>query len=86
MSDRLILPGQPGPPLPERVQVNHSETVVGPDGQLYAMQVTGEADLVRGPLGRFIDLADQITREGLTVPSRIAEAIQAECATSRSAT
>lgn len=48
------------------------------DGQLMIMKVEGTAEVLRGPLGRIIDLVDQIEAEGLTVPSRIKEAIAAE--------
>jgi hypothetical protein len=40
-------------------------------GERYELVITGDAEIVRGPLGRFIDLADQITAEGLTVPPQI---------------
>lgn len=71
MSDRLLLPGQSSAPEPERVHVSHTETVLGTDGRLYEMRVEGSADLVRGPLGRFIDLAAQIEAEGERVPPEI---------------
>jgi hypothetical protein len=67
----LVLPGQPAPPAPEQVQVVHTESVVGPDGRLYALRVEGTAELTRGPLGRFIDLAERIESEGLVVPAEI---------------
>lgn len=71
----LIVPGWP---QPERQVPVTQTTPVMVNGQLMAMRVEGTAEVVRGPLGRFIDLADQIEAEGLTVPSRIAEAIAAE--------
>lgn len=67
MSDRLILPGHS--PASEQVAVEHSEPVLGPDGRLYEMRVTGTADLVRGPLGQFLDLRDRLGREA--VPSEL---------------
>lgn len=45
--------------------------IEGPDGIRYELVITGEAEVVRGPLGRFIDLAEQIRSEGLTVPAEI---------------
>lgn len=39
------------------------------DGVRYEMSFLIEAEVVRGPLGRFQDLADQIAAEGLTVPA-----------------
>lgn len=63
MSDRLILPGHS--PDSEQVAVEHTETVLGPDGVLYAMRVTGTAELVRGPLGQFLDLRDRLGREAV---------------------
>lgn len=45
------------------------------DGVLYELVITGEAQLVRGPLGRFLDLAAQIESEGLTVPPEIRDAL-----------
>lgn len=53
------------------------QTVEDSDGQLYKMVITGEAEVVRGPLGRFVDLAEQIRAEGLEVPPRIAAVLQA---------
>ena len=41
------------------------------DGVKYELTITGEATIVRGPLGRFLDLAEQIQSEGLTVPAEI---------------
>lgn len=75
MSDRLIVPGAPVPPEPEQVKVFHSEPIVGPDGLLYELRIEGAADLTRGPLGRFVDLAEQIEAEGLTVPSEIRDVL-----------
>ncbi len=34
-------------------------------------EIIGEAEIIRGPLGRFVDLAEQIQAEGLAVPSEI---------------
>jgi hypothetical protein len=44
---------------------------------VYEVVITGTADVVRGPLGRFVDLADQIEAEGLTVPPEIAAVLAA---------
>jgi hypothetical protein len=41
------------------------------DGVKYELVITGEAIIIRGPLGRFVDLAEQIQSEGLTVPPEI---------------
>jgi len=41
------------------------------DGVKYELTITGEATIIRGPLGRFLDLAEQIQSEGLTVPAEI---------------
>ena len=49
-----------------------SQIVKGPNGVDMVMTVEGVVEVTRGPLGRFIDLADQITAEGLEVPPRIA--------------
>lgn len=62
-------------PDAEIVGFTSTEQVLGPDGVLYKLEITGEAELVRGPLGRFIDLADQIVSEGLTVPSEIRDVL-----------
>lgn len=51
------------------------QEVVGEDGIRYELVFTGEADLVRGPLGRFIDLAEQIEAEGLKVPAEILDVL-----------
>lgn len=75
MSDRLIVPGQPAAPTPEQVRVTHSEPVMGSDGRLYELRFEGTADLVRGPLGRFLDLAAQIEAEGLKVPVEIRDVL-----------
>ncbi len=37
----------------------------------YELVITGEAEITRGPLGRFLDLAEQIQAEGLSVPPEI---------------
>lgn len=58
-----------------QVPVDHRETVMGPDGRLYEMRVTGTAEVTRGPLGRFLDLAAQIESEGLAVPSEIRDVL-----------
>lgn len=51
------------------------QVVEGPGGVLYQMVISGTAEVVRGPLGRFIDLADQIRSEGLEVPAEIVAAL-----------
>lgn len=53
-------------------EVIASRVVEGPNGVSYLMEVTGVVDVTRGPLGRFVDLAEQITAEGLEVPPRLA--------------
>ena len=45
--------------------------VTGPDGVRYEMRFEGTGEVIRGPLGRFIDLAEEITAEGLEVPPEI---------------
>lgn len=40
-------------------------------GGRFELVITGEADVTRGPLGRFVDLAEQIRSEGLSVPPQI---------------
>jgi hypothetical protein len=45
--------------------------IPGDDGNLYRLEITGEAELTRGPLGRIVDLCDQIAAEGLQVPPQI---------------
>lgn len=54
-----------------------TSTMRSPDGQLYEITITADAEVVRGPLGRFIDLADQIRSEGLDVPPEIEAALAA---------
>lgn len=72
MSSPLLLPDDlPAPPPPEQVGFLHTEPVLGADGRLYEMRIEGTAELTRGPLGRFIDLAARIEAEGLTVPPEI---------------
>lgn len=39
---------------------------------LYELSFTGSADVERGPLGRFVDLAAQIEAAGLDVPPTLA--------------
>lgn len=75
MSDRLVVPGQPAAPAPEQVRVSHSEPILGADGRLYELRIEGTADLVRGPLGRFLDLAEQIAAEGGVVPSEVRDVL-----------
>lgn len=41
----------------------------------YELSFEGSADVERGPLGRFVDLAAAIRAEGLAVPALIAEAL-----------
>jgi uncharacterized protein YfcZ (UPF0381/DUF406 family) len=48
---------------------------MGPDGKLYELRVEGTAEVVRNPLGRFVDLAEQIEAEGGEVPSEIREVL-----------
>lgn len=43
----------------------------------YELVITGEAEVTRGPLGRFADLAEQIQAEGLTVPPEVLAALEA---------
>jgi len=45
--------------------------IVDVNGAKFEMVVTGEIEHVRGPLGRFLDLAAQITAEGLQVPTEL---------------
>jgi hypothetical protein len=71
----LILPGQPLPPEPEQVRVVHTEPVMGSDGRLYELRIEGTAELTRGPLGRFLDLAEQVTAEGGVVPPEIRDVL-----------
>lgn len=75
MSDRLVDPGQPAPPDPEQVRVMHTEPVMGLDGRLYELRIEGTADLVRGPLGRFLDLAERVEAEGGVVPPEIRDVL-----------
>lgn len=76
MPDHLIVPGRPAPPEPEPYTETRTETVLGPDGRLYEMTVTGSGTVTRGPLSRFIDLAAQITAEGGTVPTELRDVLQ----------
>lgn len=47
------------------------EEEVEVNGVRMLLKATGTIEIERGPLGRFIDLAEQITAEGLTVPAEI---------------
>lgn len=59
-------------PDPVEIEFRSDPQVIrGDDGVLYELVVTGTAEITRGPLGRFIDLADQIEAEGLKVPPEI---------------
>jgi hypothetical protein len=60
----------------EYVDFTSQERVMGPDGILYELVISGEAELVRGPLGRFLDLAEAIEAEGLTVPPEITNVLK----------
>jgi hypothetical protein len=46
------------------------------DGERYELVITGEVEITRGPLGRFVDLATQIQSEGLDVPPEIADVLE----------
>lgn len=48
-------------------------TVRGADGNLYELRIEGTAEVVRGPLGRFLDLRQTIRDEGLgdAIPTEI---------------
>jgi len=46
------------------------------DGVRYELVITGEAEITRGPLGRFVDLAEQVRSEGLTVPPEILDVLE----------
>lgn len=50
--------------------------VVYVDGQLYQLELTGEAEITRGPLGRIIDCCAQIEADGLQVPPLISAALE----------
>ncbi len=56
---------------PEIVPFTGEQAVLGDDGILYKLVIEGEAEITRGPLGRIIDLCDQIAAEGLEVPAPI---------------
>jgi hypothetical protein len=62
-----------GPVRPDGTQTVHvvERRPMLRDGVLYELQITGTAELTRGPLGRFLDLAGQIEAEGLKVPPEI---------------
>jgi hypothetical protein len=47
------------------------QVVPGDDGIMYRLEITGEAELTRGPVGRIVDLCDEMAAEGLTVPAEI---------------
>jgi hypothetical protein len=55
----------------ETMELTGTSAMRAVDGQLYEITITADAEVVRGPLGRFIDLADQIRSEGLEVPPEI---------------
>lgn len=76
MSRQLHLPGALGKyPRTQQVPVTHTEPVLGADGMLYELRVEGTAEVNRGPLGRFLDLAQEMEDEGLTVPSEIRDVL-----------
>lgn len=56
-------------PPAEPVTMDGVGQLVGDDGQLIPVYVHIEGEIVRGPLGRFIDLAQQIEEEGGEVPA-----------------
>lgn len=70
MSSPLIVPNQ----TTRTVPFVHTEPVMR-DGRLYELRIEGTAEVTRGPLGRFLDLAAQIEAEGLTVPSEIRDVL-----------
>jgi hypothetical protein len=47
---------------------------------VFVARVTASAEVVPGPLTRFLALAEQIRSEGLEVPSEIAAALEAAAA------
>lgn len=51
------------------------QIITGPDGVRYEVVISGTAEVTRGPLGRFLDLAEQIRSEGLDVPDEISETL-----------
>lgn len=57
----------------EPVELNGEGFLIGPDGQRSKIYVRLEGEVVRGPLGRFVDLAAQIEEEGGVVPAPITE-------------
>lgn len=58
--------------MPDQITYRSDPQVVaGPDGRMYELRIEGTAELTRGPLGRFLDLADEIRAEGLDVPPEI---------------
>lgn len=57
----------------DTVSFDAETTFVGDNEQLYRLEVHAEAEVVRGPLGRFVDLAEQIESEGGVVPAEITE-------------
>ncbi len=60
---------------PEIVPFTGEQTVLGDDGIAYNLVIEGGAEITRGPLGRILDLCDQIGSEGLQVPPLIATAL-----------
>jgi hypothetical protein len=51
--------------------------ITDPNGARFLLKIEGEVVTTRGPLGRFLDLADQIRAEGLELPPRL-EALLAD--------
>jgi hypothetical protein len=58
--------------------VSNSHVLHTDDGAAFELQFEGSAEVERGPLGRFIDLAEQIKAEGGVVPARIQQALDLE--------
>ena len=53
-----------------------SQIVTGPNGVDMVMTVEGVVEVTRGPLGRFLDLAEQVRSEGLEVPPLLAAVLE----------
>jgi len=47
------------------------QVVTDLNGARFLLKIEGEVEVTRGPLGRFLDLAEQIRSEGLEIPPRL---------------
>lgn len=54
------------------------QIITDPNGARFVLKIEGEVEVTRGPLGRFLDLAEAIRAEGLEVPPGLAAVLELE--------